>query len=217
MSHVVESMDFGRGPDGGKAFQAIGPEAPVAHAPDQQGGAICERREAAFDLVERLPRGLTATGRDVFDEAMHGAAVLPSVVRREVTGRDRGFKLVAAGERHPQRGPAEGVRALRGQSAQERCPTDADSPGDIRRRERARVEEDDSLQAFRRSLHRAQADGAAPILGYQRDVSQVKLFDQCAQIVDVVIQGEPVLRFVAQAAAEMVRRNAMKVGPQRGD
>ncbi len=184
--HVGESMDFGIRPDLFEAVQAVGPEAPIAHAPDQQRGPVGERRQSAFNFREGLPGCVARTAGDVLDEAVHSAAIRPSVVRREVSVRHRRVEPWHTGEGHPQRGAAEEPTPLNCQPTDNRQATRPNSPGDISRRKRTRIEEHNPLEPLRHPQHRAEPNGTAPILCHQRDPLQVQSFDQRRQIRDVV-------------------------------
>ena len=166
---------------------------------------------------ERLPGFILRARGNVPDEAIHGLAVSPGIVRRKVPGCDGRIELRASGECHRQRRAAEQIRALYRELAEQRRATNADSPGDVSRRKSARVEQDDSVKPLRHLQHRAEPDRAAPILGDERNSPQVELLDQRSQVRDVVVQRQQSLRLFAQATPNVINRNAAVLAAERRD
>ena len=90
--------------------------------------------------------------------------------------RQRPVRVAAPRERHPQRGPAEHIRALHGESADDGDAAGPNPPRNVSRRKCAGVEQHDPRQSLAHSQHRAKADGAAPILRDERHTIKLQRY-----------------------------------------
>ena len=178
MADIGEPHHVGVGPFFDEPRQATGVEAPVAFAPDEERRQVGHLREFPLDRFKRLPRWVAVVRGDVANELVDRRAAPPGVVGGEIPGADCGFEAALASESHREGCPREGIGSLYHEPAEDGAATGTDPPRDEPGAERAGVEQDDSLEPFTLSQERAEADGAAPILGDQCDAAEVERLEE---------------------------------------
>ena len=194
VADVGQAMHLRLRPGRDKSLQAIRPEAPIAHAPDRARWARRQRSFNARSISASVCHvGWYGSAGNVSHKSVHGPAIRPRVVRRQVPGRDAGLQPRLARKRHPQRRPAEKIRTLHRQPPNQRNAARPNSPRNISRRKRARVEQHDSFKPLRHAQHRPQPNRAAPILRDERHALQPKSLDERNKIVDVIDQAAEML------------------------
>src|SRR4029079_8620426 len=110
-----------------QAIEAIGPEAPIAHPPNERDWAIAKGGQTALDRRECLPRRMVGTVGYIVHEPVNAAAVRPVVIRHEIAGRDCGLERLVARKRHAKCRKAEQVGPLHREAAEYRDAAGADS------------------------------------------------------------------------------------------
>ncbi len=172
----ARAVDFGLRPRRDKPLQTIGPKAPVAHPPDQTGGPIRQRRQAALDLGQRLPRGVLRAAGDIAHESITRPAGSTRCRRARYTRPRppvpdfaRRASVIRSAARLNKLPPCTANRPNHRQAAR------AYPPRNVSRRKRARVEQHDPFQPLRHPQHRAEPDRPAPILSDQCHAIEVEL------------------------------------------